>query len=113
METCLVAKTHVISMPTKEKLAEMRAKLNGASQHVLQASLHAGVTLKNATVTTHHGFAGFRRSMLMAICGYSLVQSSVYFVGVYRTVYLCRSCETRCRRSFMALQNYIEIKNSL
>lgn len=42
----------LISSPSKEKLAEMRAKLAEASQRALELSLHAGETLKTATENT-------------------------------------------------------------
>ena len=109
-----VAKTHVISMPTKEKLAEMRAKLNGASQHVLQASLHAGVTLKNATVTTSSWLRRFQEKYadgdLWIFFGFSLLFILSVFIGLF----ICAEVVKLVAEGHSWLfKNYIEIKNSL
>lgn len=114
MKDMPVAKTHVISMPTKEKLAEMRAKLNGASQHVLQASLHAGVTLKNATVTTSSWLRRFQEKYadgdLWIFFGFSLLFILSVFIGLF----ICAEVVKLVAEGHSwLLKNYIEIKNSL
>lgn len=113
--------THLINAPSKEKLAEMRAKLLDASQRALHASLQAGETLKNATETTSEFVARsssrLRRFQekyadgdLWIFFGFSILFILSVFIGLF----LCAEIvKLLAEGHSWLLKNYIEVKNAL
>ena len=112
--------THLVSSPSKEKLAEMRSKLLEASQRALHVSKQAGETLKNATESTSEfvtkSSSWLRRFQekytdgdLWIFFGFSFIFILSVFVGLY----VCAEAVKLLSEGHSWLfKNYIEIRNS-
>ena len=103
--------THLVSSPSKEKLAEMRSKLMEASQRALHVSKQAGETLKNATESTSE-FVNKSSSWLRRFqekytdwrpLDILWLQFYLPPFGLCRTFRLCRGSETLIRGTLMAV----------
>lgn len=112
--------THLVSSPSKEKLAEMRSKLMEASQRALHVSKQAGETLKNATESTsefvNKSSSWLRRFQekytdgdLWIFFGFSFIFLLSVFVGLF----VCAEAVKLLSEGHSWLfKNYIEIRNS-
>ena len=113
--------THLVSSPSKEKLAEMRSKLVEASQRALHVSKQAGETLKNATESTsefvNKSSSWLRRFQekytdgdLWIFFGFSFIFLLSVFVGLF----VCAEVVKLLSEGHSWLfKNYIEIRNSI
>lgn len=113
--------THLVSSPSKEKLAEMRSKLMEASQRALHVSKQASETLKNATESTsefvNKSSSWLRRFQekytdgdLWIFFGFSFIFLLSVFIGLY----VCAEVVKLLSEGHSWLfKNYIEIRNSI
>ena len=112
--------TNLISSPSKEKLAEMRAKLAEASQRALHVSRQAGETLKNATESTSEFVAKsssrLRRFQekyadgdLWIFFGFSFTFILLVIIGL---IVFAEGVKLLAEGQSWLFKNYIEVKNS-